>query len=260
MLLVSLIGFTLGFFGSVPIAGPIAALVLRHGLQGRTRAGLYVALGAAVAEGIYAYLAFWGFGELLGGYAWVEPASRIMGAILLTCLGALFVVRPPTAGKRPDDAPNTSQGSVGLKRSLAVGFTVTCLNPTLLATWGAAVTMAYSVLPIDLSQGHALPFALGAFIGIAIWFAIFVALLERFSDRMRPQTVARVARATGACLVALGLSATVQTSLHMLSNEAGPGEPPPTAESVQPSSNGDDVGHGRGSLVHVSPAPRSNGR
>lgn len=212
MLLVSLIGFVIGFCGSIPIAGPIAALVVRRGLQGRGRSGLYVAWGAAVAEGLYAYLAFWGFGELLKGYPWLESASRIAGAVLLTGLGALFMFRPPTSKRSTDDAENAD-----FKRNAALGFTITSLNPALLATWGAAVTMAYSVLPIDLSPSHALPFALGAMLGIGLWFAILLALLERFSDRVRPATVARIARATGALLVLLGLSATLQISLDLLS-------------------------------------------
>ena len=65
MLTVALIGFVFGFIGSMPVAGPIAILVFGRGLEGRLRSGVYLAIGAAIAESIYAYLRVWGFSELL---------------------------------------------------------------------------------------------------------------------------------------------------------------------------------------------------
>lgn len=213
MLLIFLIGFLMGFLGSVPIAGPIAALVLRRGLQGRVWSGFYVGIGASVAEGLYAYLAFWGMGSLLSRYPWVEEASRALGAVLLVGLGILFIVRPPTASQEDtgEDEP------VGMKRNLALGFTVTGLNPTLIATWSAAVTMGMSLLPVAFAPRHALPFALGAAAGIAIWFSTMLFLLHRFRDRFRPETTTFVARLTGGFLVLLGGSAAVRIALAMSS-------------------------------------------
>lgn len=212
MLLVFLIGFLLGFLGSVPIAGPIAALVLRRGLEGRFAAGLHIALGGSVAEGIYAYFAFWGLGELLSGSPWIESVSRLAGAALLMALGLLFVLRPPRAGT----SSGISEAPVGLKRNLALGFTITALNPTLIATWGAAVTMGYSVLPIEFAPGHALPFSAGASTGIAVWFAILLTLLNRFKGLFQPQTWTRIARATGVLLLVLGASAALRFGMQLL--------------------------------------------
>jgi threonine/homoserine/homoserine lactone efflux protein len=44
------LGFAFGFVGSIPVAGPIAALVLSRGLEGRARSALSLAAGAALAE------------------------------------------------------------------------------------------------------------------------------------------------------------------------------------------------------------------
>ena len=59
------VGLLVGFIGSVPIAGPVAALVFKCGLDGRFRKGLQIGFGNGVAEGLYACLAFWGVGALL---------------------------------------------------------------------------------------------------------------------------------------------------------------------------------------------------
>lgn len=216
MLFPAVIGFIIGFFGSVPIAGPIAALVLHRGLERRDQSGMYIAWSAAAAEGIYAYLAFWGFEELLGGYPWVETASRLAGSLLLTALGVVFVLRPP----RGESALARTDAPVGVKRNLLLGFSITALNPTLLATWGAAVTMAYSLAPAQIATGGALSFALGAVGGVGVWFTILLVLLRRFSDHVQPDTVARVVRLTGFFLLMLGSSALLRFGYLMATGHA----------------------------------------
>ena len=212
MLLLLLIGFSLGFLGSVPIAGPIAALVLRRGLEGRMLAGLGIALGCSLAEGAYAYVAFWGLGALLHAHPWLELASRVLGAVMLIVLGVLFVIYPP----RRSESSSDGEAPVGLRRNVALGFTVTALNPTLIATWGAAVTMGYALLPFEFVPRHALPFAMGAAIGIVAWFSTLLSLLNRFQHHLSPGTWANIGRITGALLLAFGTSAALRSGLQWL--------------------------------------------
>ncbi len=73
MLSALLAGFLFGFIGSMPVAGPIAGLVLSRGLQGRFASGANIAVGAALAEAAYACLAFWGFSTLLADHGWIDP-------------------------------------------------------------------------------------------------------------------------------------------------------------------------------------------
>src|SRR5687768_3425522 len=101
MLTVALLGFVFGFVGSMPVAGPIAILVFGRGLEGRMRSGVYLAVGAAIAESIYAYFAYWGFSELLTHHRWIEPVTRTVAAILLIGLGLHFVF-----GKKKSQEPD----------------------------------------------------------------------------------------------------------------------------------------------------------
>ena len=48
------IGFLLGFLGSVPITGPISALVFQDGMRRRWSHGFSVGLGSGVVEGGFA--------------------------------------------------------------------------------------------------------------------------------------------------------------------------------------------------------------
>jgi len=201
MFIAALLGFAFGFVGSMPVAGPISLLVFGRGLQDRTRSGAYLASGAAIAESVYAYLAFWGFSSLLASYTWIELLSRGLAAVLLTGLGIHFVRRsrpPPTTGMAP-------YKDVGNKRSFMLGFTITALNPTLVASWGAAVTTLHSFHLVAFGQGRALPFSIGVCLGITSWFWILLGLLARYRNRFQASTVERVVRVMGVGLIGLGL-------------------------------------------------------
>lgn len=52
LLLPLVTGFCFGFLGSVPIAGPTSAMVLKLGIQGKYTAGLMIAVGGAISEAV----------------------------------------------------------------------------------------------------------------------------------------------------------------------------------------------------------------
>lgn len=200
-MLAALLGFVFGFVGSMPVAGPVALLVFGRGLEDRSRSGLYLASGAALAESVYAYLAFWGFSTFLARYHWIETVSTITAALVLCALGLRFMLkRPPSQRAQQPRDPR-----VGNKRSFALGFTVTALNPALIATWAAAVTTVFSLHVVDFEQSGALPFSIGACTGIVTWFATLLYLLRRFRARLSPQLRDRLLRVMGVVLLTLGL-------------------------------------------------------
>lgn len=197
--LVALFGFCFGFVGSVPVAGPIAVLVLSRGLEERHRAGLLIAVGAAIAEGFYAFLAFYGFGALLSELSWITPVSRGAGAIILLVLGVVFLRTP-----RPRDAGRLDARPVGEgRRAALLGFTVTAMNPTLIATWTAAVTTLFGTGWITFSPRAAAVFGGGAMLGIVAWFATLLTVIRKLNRHFQPSLLERVRRAMGVFLLLL---------------------------------------------------------
>lgn len=202
MFTASLIGFILGFVTSIPIAGPISILVFGRGLQNRAHTAVYLAVGSAIAESIYAYLAFWGFAALLTKYPWINPVSCALAAVILTALGIRFAA---TKQQSSPEQPQPEQGSHGRKRSFFLGMTITALNPTLAATWPALVAMVHSLHVVKFETGHALPFSIGVALGISTWFTVLLWLIGRFRGNFRPATLNRVIRVMGLVLTGLGL-------------------------------------------------------
>lgn len=197
----ALLGFAIGFVTSMPVAGPISLIVFGRGLQGRGQSGGYLAFGSAIAESSYAYLAFWGFSTLLAQHAWIEPVSRGVSAVLLTALGVRFA-RMHTAA--PSEAPVDGR-SVGNKRSFLLGLTITALNPTLIATWGAVVAALHSADIVPFGPGNALPFAVGVGCGSACWFVVLLNLLGRYKSRFPAETLDKVIRVMGIFAIGVGL-------------------------------------------------------
>ena len=191
MALAAVIGFLIGFLGSMPVAGPIAVLVVSRGVDGRHRSGLSIAAGGALAEGVYACLAFWGFAEFLARYPVMIPVSRAVAVLVLTVLGVLFLRRKVTSQQA---MPHRKEGWGG---GFVLGFSITALNPTLIATWTAATTTLFSTGLVDFTPVTALPFGAGAIIGIVLWFGLLLALVRRFRKRFSPRTLNRVIQVMG---------------------------------------------------------------
>lgn len=201
MIFALVIGFVFAFFGSIPIAGPIAVVVLSRGLEHRNRAGLFIAMGAAVAEAIYAFLAFWGFSAVLGRFPILIPATRLVGCTILILLGLYLALKTP---KSKESAQVKDKSGVVGVRNILLGFTMTIVNPTLIVTWTAAVSAAHSTGILQLEPHNALPFSIGVCGGIITWFAILLALLARFRSHMKQESLHKVIKVIGWALVVLG--------------------------------------------------------
>jgi len=234
MLIAALVGFVAAFIASMPVAGPVAALIVRHALEGRARAAVMIAIGTGLAEGLYALLALWGFATVLDDAPAIIPISKALAAVILIALGIVFARFVPTTPGVEKSAPAPKQSGPGqptegkrhhtiesldvaavMKKSRAaderplksfsVGFTVTVLNPTLLATWAAAATTIASMNLFPVDAGHAPPFAIGVTFGAFGWFGSLIWLLSRYRHRFSPLTLQRVIRGMGWGLVGLGL-------------------------------------------------------
>ena len=148
---------------------------------------------------IYAFLAFWGFSTLLARHASVVPISRGVAAVVLIGLGVAFLRRRQTAAEPRPESRRALGGSFFL------GFSITALNPTLIATWSAAATTLFSTGLVRFTPGLAPLFAGAASVGIVAWFAVLLWLIRHYRERFRPQILAGVLRVMGVFLIAVGL-------------------------------------------------------
>ncbi len=205
-----LIGFLFGYIGSMPVAGPIALLVLRLGLGRDARLAKYVAMGGALAESFYAAFAFWGVSEILDRHPMILPSTRIAGACICMGLGIILLLhraKAPVEDLRPERRR-------GHKRSFLGGFLITALNPTLLITWTTALATLHSTGLVTLSLHGAVPFAVGVFLGVVGWFATLLGMVKRFKERFSSKAVEGFIHVMGGFLVLLALWLGARALIH----------------------------------------------
>ena len=208
-----LIGFSFGFVSSMPVAGPIAILVFARGAARRYRSGAAIAAGASVAEGGYAFLAYWGFSAILARYDFVVPIGRALAAVMLIGLGIILLrrrFRPST-----EDPPPERGG-----RCFLLGFTIAALNPALLGTWSVAVAALHSTKLVAFTPELAPAFAVAAGAGIACWFAVLLTLLRRYAHRLREGLLERVVHVMGVFLLGVGTWFVVQLAQFLATAQA----------------------------------------
>ncbi len=201
----SVLAFVFAFVGSLPLAGPIALLVVSNGVRGRYREAFEIAVGAAVAEGVYAFLAFWGFATLLARYELVLPISHGVTAVLLLGLGVRFVFFTVRAEPAGEDKPGR----------FWVGFSISALNPTLLVTWSAVTTFVFSKGPVVFEPVLAVPFGVFAAGGVAVWGAVTVGLLRRYRSQLPERVLTWVVRAMGLVLVGAAVWSGIELVRHL---------------------------------------------
>jgi threonine/homoserine/homoserine lactone efflux protein len=206
---VSSVAFAFAFLGSLPLAGPIAILVVADGVSGRYKEALLIAFGAAIAEGTYAFLAFWGFSTFLARHALVLPISHGVTAVLLCALGTHFLFFKLKEKEASSDE-ETKPGRFWF------GFSIAALNPTLLATWGAVMTFLCSRQLVHFTGVLAVPFGMFAAAGIAAWGLMVVWLLKRFRNQLPRAALAWVVRSMGVVLIGVGVRSGIELGRYVL--------------------------------------------
>ncbi len=214
LVVVPLIGFLFGFVGSMPVAGPVSILVLERGLARRFRSGLLLAAGAAVAESVYAFLAFFGLSALLARFPAIVPVSQACGAVILLVVGVGLLRRRRAIDATATPRPATHGDAI-------LGFTITALNPTFIATWTAAVTALYGTGLVRATPSCALPFAISVCAGIVVWFAVLLALVRRFGGRMSQRTIDVAVRVMGVVLLGIAVWFGVRFGMFLARERGG---------------------------------------
>lgn len=200
MLWVLLIGILLGAAGAMLPAGPSAVLAYARAAEGRFREARAVALGRVTAESLYAVAGWWGMGHLLKAFSWLEPTLDLLVGLILPAIGVHLLRWKPRSGPAP-----TRGASRVRRKGFAMGFSLTALNPTVIASWGAVAAMLAATGWFPVLPRHAPLFGLGIALGAATWFHYFFGLLERRKESFKPRVILTVVRFLGGVLIVLGL-------------------------------------------------------
>ena len=195
LVVAAILGIIVAFIGSIPIAGPLAVLVLERAVSGKRAEGLYIAFGGALAESVVAFVVALLFPLLFGLSHTVVTVSRIAGAAIVGTIGLVLFIHPDII-KRP---PTTRR-----RGSFITGLVLSGVNPTLVATWTVVVATLNSHGLLRPTTAAAAFFGLGVGAGVAGWFSLLVLLSGKAQEYMQGHRRKQTIRVLGLVLVCAG--------------------------------------------------------
>jgi threonine/homoserine/homoserine lactone efflux protein len=182
-----------GFLLSAPI-GPVNLICIRYTLLHGRQSGLIAGLGAAAADGIYAFIALLGLSAVSGFIARESVLLRILGGLFIIYLG----IR--TWGSS-SSCPAQNTGTVPCLAGFAKIFFITLANPVGLLAF-AAVMATFHISGRGLS--FAVPMVAGIVLGAGAWWFILTTLVSLFQGRVTEALLRRVNRVSGMLIIVIG--------------------------------------------------------
>ncbi len=204
-MITALVGFT-AFAALITVTpGPDSLLVLRNGVTGGQRAGLWTGLGAASGSLAWGLAAAVGLAAILQQWALAYEVIKYAGAAYLAYLGLQALLQRPLPAP---DVPTAGSHQPGLPVSKAfrTGLWSNLLNPKVglffLAVAPQFLPHGYPPLQITLLFG-----VIDAAVALA-WLSVLAYLTSRALRWLRrPRVRLYLERATGLCLLGLATAA-----------------------------------------------------
>ncbi|RLD16468.1 hypothetical protein DRI50_01790 [candidate division KSB1 bacterium] len=148
----SVIGFLAGFFFSMPVAGPISILVVSFTLHGHRKRGMMTALGAAIVDFLYIFVAVFGFTKLIIRFNYSIPYILLIGSVFIFYIG--YKLWNTQVHFDEDEEKVVLKGRLFAMakghHSFLTGFFVNLLNPTLFFGW---LISSFVILSFAASHG-----------------------------------------------------------------------------------------------------------
>ncbi|MBC7396539.1 MAG: LysE family transporter [Bdellovibrionales bacterium] len=201
MLTALFLGTGLAFISAAPVAGPVSAMIFTLGMKGKQAKGRWVALGAGVVEGAYAFLALWGFTAFMQKLSYIEVLSKILAALILGALGFHFFRSKKM--RKPAALSNQADEYHNAPKAFAIGAGLSAVNISLIATWTAAITTLYSMNLFQFSKLNSLLFSLGVTVGIYVWFSVMLSILVKHRSQLKPGMLDKGLKGMGIFLLGL---------------------------------------------------------
>lgn len=191
-----LIGLAVGFVMSIP-PGPISVAIIRHGIQGKRERGAKVALGAALIDVAYAFIAATASSaiirkvdHLIQVNGWLEFAFQIVCIIVLVAMGYRYFRASPEDVQHTSDDEEVKEHRAerfGATTGFMLGILMAVMNlanPSFLPSLIAVAGFLHAEHWISSGVVESLGYAAGFGAGVFLWFTLLLRLVMHLRTRM----------------------------------------------------------------------------
>lgn len=130
---VSVVGLISGILLTIPVAGPISIFITSHGLKGRFGYCLSAAIGAAIVDFVYCFVAVYGFTRLYAVYYHWIPYIFLVGSLFIFLVG-VKIFRSHVSYETLSRDVHISD-KIKHHNGFWIGFMLNVLNPSLFFGW-----------------------------------------------------------------------------------------------------------------------------
>lgn len=193
----------LGLAIAAPL-GPIGALCINRTLERGFVAGIAGGLGTALADGVYATLAAFGFAAFSDALGVIDTPLRLVGGAFMLWLGWKSMTPRPALAAAKISARD-------LVSTTAATFLLTITNPMTILSFAAifaGLGLASGTGPLD-----ALLVVSGVLVGSMLWWGVLSGGVALARHRLPEAFALWVSRLSGVVLIAFGLWAISSTVL-----------------------------------------------
>ncbi len=194
-----LIGFVIGLMTTAPV-GPVNIMAIQHAVQSGFRQGIYVGLGAVVADTIYAAAAIFGISAVTTFIEGQFDLIKAIGGLLL--LGFGFKVM--------NTHPHMERGSDGKGKGFlgdaAAAFFMSITNPGVVLAFVAIVGGLGRWRPEHGDHVGALAMVAGVSLGAVTWWTTVSWIASHFSARIDDRWLEKANFIAGIILIAFGIA------------------------------------------------------
>lgn len=203
-------GVIMGLIAAVPI-GPVNLICIRRTFAFGPVNGFVSGLGAALGDGIFAVITFFGLtwiAQLIQSYDFI---IEIVGGALLVWFG-VHTVLSPMVGKVEDGDKNDRGGST-LVRAMASTFVLTITNPATLIAFASMFASFHALVGGANSYGDASLVVAGVVGGSAGWWLCLTTVIGLFHAKITDGTVRIINRGSGVLVTLFGLAVLIHVSM-----------------------------------------------
>jgi threonine/homoserine/homoserine lactone efflux protein len=205
-------GVIMGLIAAVPI-GPVNLICIRRSFAFGPLNGFVSGLGAALGDGVFAAITFFGLtwiAQLIQSY---EPIIEVIGGALLVWFGIHAVLTRMTA--KVDDSDKPDAGASTLIRAIASTFVLTITNPATLLAFASMFASFHGLVGGANSFVDAEFVVAGVVGGSTGWWLALTTVIGLFHARITDGTVRVINRVSGALVAMFGLAVLIHVVMKV---------------------------------------------
>ena len=209
-----LIGFFIGIVTTAPV-GPVNVMAIQHAVRSGFSHGVFVGLGAVVADTIFAAAAIFGVSAVTNFIDGQLRLIEVVGGALLIIFGFKIWHTHPHLTKDANDAEYSYLGDS------TAAFFIAITNPGTIFFFAFVFGALGNYRPEHGDHFGALMMVAGVAAGATTWWVFVSALVSHFKAKIDDQWLDRVNHIAGVALIAFGGLIYLDLAINGLSHAAG---------------------------------------